>query len=136
MIKYPEGPLLLFDGHCNLCNGAVQWVLGRDKAGIFKFASLQSETGQQAQTAYQLDPSQLDSMVLIKDGKAYTKSGAALKTAATLGGFYQLAEVLLIVPAFIRNAVYDFIARNRYHWFGRSEACWMPRPEWEDRFLG
>lgn len=135
MNKYSDGPLLLFDGHCNLCNGAVQWVLSRDQAGQFKFASLQSQTGQAAQTDYQLDPAELDSMVLIKDGKAYTKSSAALMTGATLGGFYRLGNVLMIIPVFIRNAVYDLIARNRYRWFGRSETCWLPRPEWKERFL-
>lgn len=135
MNKYPEGPLLLFDGHCNLCNGAVQWVLSRDKQGIFSFASLQSKTGQHIQRTHQLDPSQLDSMVLVKDGKAYTQSNAALKTAASLGGSYKLANLFLIIPSFIRNSVYNFIARNRYRWYGKSEACWMPRPEWKERFL-
>lgn len=130
-----QNPVLLFDGHCNLCNGAVQWVLARDKAATFRFTSLQSELGQQLQEQYELDPTELDSMVLIQNGKAYTRSSAALKTAEGLGGLYSAAGLFMLVPAFIRNGVYDFVARNRYRWFGRSEACWLPRPEWKERFL-
>jgi predicted DCC family thiol-disulfide oxidoreductase YuxK len=130
-----QHPVLLFDGHCNLCNGAVQWVLARDKAAVFRFTSLQSELGQELQQQYKLDPAELDSMVLIQNNKAYTKSSAALKTAEGLGGLYSAAGLFMLVPAFIRNGVYDFVARNRYRWFGRSEACWLPRPEWKERFL-
>lgn len=135
MVKYSKIPLLLFDGHCNLCNGAVQWVLKRDKKGQVYFASLQSETGEKALKDFQLDDKELDSMVFISNGKAYTKSSAALKLATTLGGVYTMAGWLMIVPAFLRNAIYDFVARNRYRWFGRSETCWLPRPEWKERFL-
>lgn len=135
MTTTDQHPVLLFDGHCNLCNGAVQWVLARDKAGVIRFASLQSEVGQRLQEQFKLDPAALDSIVLVKDKQAYQKSTAALETAASLGGIYGAATVFKVVPTFIRNAVYDFIARNRYRWFGRSEECWLPRPEWKERFL-
>lgn len=135
MLADQKHPILLFDGHCNLCNGAVQWVLARDKSGIYRFASLQSEIGQQLQQEYQLDPTALDSMVLVKNGKAHQKSAAALETAIGLGGVYSFAKILKLVPSFISNWVYDFVARNRYRWFGRSEECWLPRPEWKARFL-
>lgn len=135
MTKYGKRPILLFDGHCNLCNGSIQWVLGRDRAGLFRFASLQSEVGEDLQRAYGLDTKDIDSVVLIHEGRAYLKSEAALRTAGLLGGGYKLAKGLLAVPAGLRNWVYDLVARNRYRWFGRSEECWLPRPEWKERFL-
>ncbi|PHI20368.1 thiol-disulfide oxidoreductase [Lewinellaceae bacterium SD302] len=135
MTSTDQHPVLLFDGHCNLCNGAVQWVLARDKEGVIRFASLQSEVGQRLQEQFKLDPAALDSIVLVKNKQAYQKSTAALETAASMGGIYSVANVFKVVPAFIRNAVYDFVARNRYRWFGRSEECWLPRPEWKERFL-
>lgn len=129
-------PILLFDGVCNLCNGLVQWVLARDKRKHIRFASLQSEQGQDLQREYGLNPAALDSLVYVKDGKAYTKSSAALLLGQELGGIYQAARLGWIVPSPIRDWVYDWVARNRYRWFGKAEACWLPRPEWQERFLG
>lgn len=135
MSTQAEHPILLFDGVCNLCSGFVQWVLPRDKKGRYRFASLQSELGKTVKTEQGLDPDKINSIVLYQQGKVYTKSAAALRLAVGLGGWYQLAGVFFIIPPFIRDAVYDFIARNRYRWFGKSEACWLPRPEWKERFL-
>lgn len=131
-----EGDVIMFDGHCNLCNGWVQWILKRDKKARYKFASLQSEMGQKLIKHAGVDPDSFDSVVLWRDHKIWIKSEAALRIAAGLGGIYRLAMVPLIIPGFIRNTIYDWIARNRYRWFGRSEECMLPKPEWRNRFLG
>lgn len=130
-----QHPILLFDGVCNLCNGLVKWVINRDPIGKIHFASLQSERGQALQREFNINSDQLDSVVLIHQGKAATKSKAAILLAQQLGGIYSAMSIFLIIPAPIRDIVYDFIARNRYRWFGRSSACLLPRPEWKSRFL-
>lgn len=130
-----QHPILLFDGVCNLCNGLVKWVINRDPNGKIHFASLQSERGQELQRKFNIDPDQLDSVILIHQHKAATKSKAAILLAQQLGGIYSVMGIFLIVPTPIRDVVYDFIARNRYRWFGRSNACLLPRPEWKSRFL-
>lgn len=127
-------PILLFDGVCNLCNASVQWVIGRDTEGIFRFASLQSATGQAFLKQYAL-PADLNTVVMIKDGKAYTRSDVPLQLFKMLGGWWQLLFVFTIIPRFVRDAVYDLIAKNRYRWFGKKETCWLPDPEMKDRFL-
>ena len=127
--------LLLFDGVCNLCNGAVQWIIVRDKKAIFHFAALQSDAGQRALNHLGLPTQTFNSIVLIKGDRYLTRSDAALEIAVQLGGFWQLAGIFTIVPRFIRDAVYDFIANNRYRWFGKQEQCMLPRAEWKERFL-
>lgn len=127
--------IILYDGHCNLCNKWVQWVLKRDRRARYRFASLQSDRGRDLVRSAGRDPDSLDSVVLWRNNQIWIKSGAALKIASGLGGGYRLAEVFMIIPPFVRNAVYDWVARNRYRWFGRSEECPMPKPEWRDRFL-
>ncbi len=127
--------LLLFDGVCNLCNGFVQWVIVRDKKGIFKFAALQSETGQQELKKLGKNTETFDSVVLIAGSKVLTQSDAAIEVAAQLGGIWSLAPLLRVFPRLLRNAVYNWVARNRYRWFGKREQCMLPRPEWKDRFL-
>ena len=129
-------PLLLFDGVCNLCNGAVQFIIDRDKRNLFRFASLQSELGRSVLRKYDIDSTSLDTVVLVQKGRAYTHSEAALRTAAQLDGGYRLLSVFRILPRFFRDGVYRFIARNRYRWFGREEACRLPRPEWRAKFVG
>ena len=131
-----EAPILLFDGHCNLCNASVQWVLRRDKSGRFRFASLQSDFGRQLMHTHGLDADRLDTVVLIVGGKVYLRSDAPLEVARHIGGVWRWLYPFRLIPPFIRDAVYRFIARNRYRWFGRNEVCWLPRPEWKDRFLG
>lgn len=131
-----EGPILFFDGVCNLCNSTVQFVLKNDKRKRLRFASLQSSAGQkvgmQLASIYGSTP---DSLVLQHKGKLYIKSDAALHVARLLGGFWPLLSIFLIVPRFIRNAVYDYVAKNRYKWFGKRDECMMPTKELKERFI-
>ncbi|MEL6720689.1 MAG: thiol-disulfide oxidoreductase DCC family protein [Bacteroidota bacterium] len=127
--------LLLFDGVCNLCNGFVQFVIKIDPDGIFQFASLQSDTGQQLLTKYNLPTKELKSVVLIHQNKAYTHSDAPLEAARLLGGFWRLFYVFKILPLGFRNTIYNWIASNRYRWFGKQESCWLPTPDLQERFL-
>lgn len=131
-----ESPILLFDGVCNLCNASVQWVIRHDPKGIFKFASLQSETGQILLRQFNLPTDALNTVVLVEDGKAYTRSDVPLRILKKLGGIWALLHLYIYVPKFVRDAVYDFIARNRYRWFGKQESCMLPTPELKARFLG
>ncbi|MFK8164964.1 MAG: thiol-disulfide oxidoreductase DCC family protein [Lewinella sp.] len=130
-------PILFFDGVCNLCNGAVQWFITRDKSERLRFASLQSDLAQELLPAAGVDPSSLSSLVLLEGGKAYSKSTGALRATGHLGGIWSpLASTLSLFPRFIRDGVYDLIAKYRYQWFGKEEACMLPRPEWKHRFVG
>ena len=130
-----NSPVLLFDGVCNLCNASVQWVLKRDRKGIFKFAALQSDTGQALLRKYGLDQQHFDTVVLIDGPRIFTRSDAPLEIVRRLGGAWSLLAVFGMVPRVVRNAVYDWVARNRYRWFGKKEACMLPRPEWKERFI-
>jgi len=128
--------LILFDGVCNLCNSSVQFVIKHDKKNRFLFAPLQGEVGRQIIELYKIDTSKVDSIILyIPEKGTFSKSTAALKTTSKLGFPINLASIFLIVPAFIRNWVYDFIAKHRYKWFGRKESCMIPSPELKNRFL-
>ena len=131
-----KNPILLFDGVCNLCNGTVQQIIKADKNGIFRFASLQSDFGQEQLKQFNLEGDYLKTLVLISDEKAYIRSDAALEIARQLGGLWSVSYIFKIVPPFIRNAVYDFISNNRYHWFGKQESCMIPTSELKARFLG
>jgi len=128
-------PILLFDGVCNLCNASVQWVLLRDSKGVFRFAAQQSDTGRAKLQQFGLSSDAYDTVVLIDGDRLYTRSDAALEVLNRLGGMYRFAVVFKIIPRFIRNAVYNWIARNRYRWFGKEEQCMLPRPEWKARFI-
>jgi predicted DCC family thiol-disulfide oxidoreductase YuxK len=128
-------PLILFDGDCNLCNGAVQFVIRRDPLEHFRFASLQSAAGRAALAAAGVTGSLPDSIVLVRDGKVATKSGAALAIARGLRLPWPLLTVFWLVPYPLRDLVYDWIARNRYRWFGKREECWVPTKELRERFL-
>ncbi len=127
--------IVLFDGVCNLCNGSVQFIIRHDKAGRYRFASLQSDAGRRLQEQYQLDADALDTLILVEQGRAYVRSGAVLRIARGLGGGWQLAWVFIAVPAFIRDIFYRFVARNRYRWFGKKAECMLPTPELKSRFL-
>ena len=131
-----ENAIIFFDGVCNLCNGAVQFVIERDRKSYFKFAALQSEFAAKTLSDFDLQVTQGDSFVLLENGKVYEQSTAALRVAKKLKGLWPLLYVFIIVPPFIRNAVYKFIARNRYKWFGKQESCWVPTPELKSKFLG
>ncbi|MBC7535315.1 MAG: thiol-disulfide oxidoreductase DCC family protein [Ferruginibacter sp.] len=127
--------IILFDGVCNLCNGAVQFVIKHDPHAKFTFASLQSETGKNLLEAHNLPTDQLNSFVLIQGERSYTRSTAALKVVMQLTGLVKILYGFIIVPVFIRNAVYQLIAKNRYKWFGKKEACMIPSPSLKQRFL-
>lgn len=130
-----DRPILLFDGVCNLCDASVQEVIKADKKGIFLFASLQSEAAAQLLEGSDLDPAALKSVILYHKGRFYTTSNAILETTRLLGGAWSLLYIFKIVPRFIRDAVYFWIARNRYKWFGKKEECMIPTPELKERFL-
>jgi predicted DCC family thiol-disulfide oxidoreductase YuxK len=134
-IRDTEHPILLFDGVCNLCNASVQWVIKRDHKGIFRFAALQSDIGQQLLQQLGRSTTEFNSVVVMVGDKVYTESDAPLTVASRLGGIWQLARIFWLVPKPIRDALYQFVARNRYRWFGRTESCMMPQPGWKARFL-
>lgn len=127
-------PIVLFDGECNFCDASVQFIIKNDPKGKFHFASLQSDIGQKLLEEHNV-PSDIDSMILVEGDKIYYKSAAALRICRHLKGFWKLAYVFIVVPAPIRNFVYDFIARNRYKWFGKKESCMLPPPNVRARFL-
>ena len=128
-------PIILFDGICNFCNSTVNMVIRNDKKKLIKFTALQSDTGRQLLLQYGLPVDELNSFVFIENGKAYTKSTAALIVCRYLSGLWPLLYGFIIVPSFIRNVVYDFIAKNRYKWFGVQQQCMIPTPEVMGRFL-
>ncbi|MAZ73750.1 MAG: thiol-disulfide oxidoreductase [Flavobacteriaceae bacterium] len=127
--------IILFDGVCNLCNTSVTFVIKRDKKDVFRFAALQEAPGQSLLTKFNIDTAETDSIILVDGERAYTKSTAALKIARHLGGFYPLLYGFIIVPAFIRNWIYDYVAKNRYTWYGKKESCMIPTPELRSKFL-
>lgn len=137
MINIPENKkLILFDGVCNLCNNSIQFVINHDNKNQFLFAPLQGETGRQLVEKFNIDTKHVDSIILYQPEKGINiKSSAALKIAAYLGFPINLLTIFLIVPSFIRNWVYDYIAKNRYRWFGKKEECMIPTPELKARFL-
>lgn len=127
--------ILLFDGVCNLCNAAVNFVIDRDPRGRLRFASLQSQTGQQLLERFDLPTRDFDTMVLVQDDQCFTRSAAGLRIARLLKWPWPLLYGLVLVPRPVRDAAYGLIARNRYRWFGQSEACRVPTPELKARFL-
>jgi len=129
-----DSPVLLFDGVCNLCNGAVQFVIPRDPAGRIRFAPLQSPAGQTLLARHDL-PDDLDSVVLLEGDRVDTKSAAAIRVAELLGWPYRAAVVARLLPRGLRDAAYDVVAANRYDWFGRKEQCMVPSEDVSDRFL-
>ena len=128
-------PVILFDGVCNLCNSAVQYVIKHDAEKQFLFASLQSNFGQQVLAKYHLSTANFSSFILLKNDKIYLKSTAALLVAKQLQGAISWLYLFRVIPTFIRNGVYNVIAKNRYKWFGKQDACWLPTQELKARFL-
>ncbi|MDU0330513.1 thiol-disulfide oxidoreductase DCC family protein [Paenibacillus sp. 3LSP] len=127
--------VILFDGVCHLCQGAVKFIIKRDPAGRFRFASLQSEAGSRLLQASGVHVESLDSVVLIENGSYYIRSAAALRIARGLRYPWPLLYALIVVPKGLRDAVYQFIARHRYRWFGKDETCLVPTRELRERFL-
>lgn len=135
MTRSAKHKIVLFDGVCNLCNGAVNFMIKHDKDDRFRFAALQEEAGKKITSEFDVDTSKVDSIILIDNGKAYVKSTAALYIALYLNGLWPLLHGALIFPPFIRDFVYDIIARYRYKWFGMKDSCMIPTPELRNKFL-
>lgn len=127
--------VILFDGVCNLCNSSVNLIIKHDPKNKFMFGAIQSDAGQNLIKKYNIDPKKTDSIILIKNNKAYVKSTAALKIAKQMSGAYPLLYIFMVLPLFIRNWVYDFIAKNRYQWYGKKDHCMIPTKELKQKFL-
>lgn len=128
--------IILFDGVCNLCNSAVQFIIERDKKDVFRFVALQSNLGKEICNYIGIDQKATDSIILYEPGTAYyLKSDAALKIAAEFNSLYIFLSIFKIFPKGIRDSIYDYIAKNRYKWYGKKEFCMIPSPELKAKFL-
>jgi len=127
--------LILFDGVCNFCNSSVNFIIRRDKKNIFRFASLQSETGQKCLSEYNFYNTEFDTIILIEKGELYTRSATALRIAKSISGIWKLFYIFIIVPRPIRNYLYDLLSRNRYKWFGKKDACRIPSESEKKKFI-
>lgn len=130
-----EKKIILFDGVCNLCNQAVTFIINHDPNDQFRFAALQSDEGKELLKKYDLDAAAIDSIVLIQDDKAFIKSAAALRIAKNISGLWPGLYAFKVLPKFITDFVYDFVARNRYDWFGKKDNCMVPTSELKSKFL-
>ena len=131
-----EKKIILFDGVCNFCDAAVQFIIKRDKKDIFRFVAIQSDLGQEIIKHIGIDTSKTDSIILYVPGEAYYyKAEAALKIGKELGGLYSLLTIFTLLPIGLSNIVYDFVARNRYKWYGIKDACMIPTPAMKAKFL-
>lgn len=133
--KMSHHSIVLFDGVCNLCQASVQFIIKRDPKGVFCFASLQSQIGQELLKKIHLSQTDFNTMVLIVGKQYYTKSSAGLRIVRRLNGVWPLFSIFLILPKFFRDAIYNFIAKNRYRWFGKKETCMVPTPALKERFF-
>ncbi|MEW9667979.1 thiol-disulfide oxidoreductase DCC family protein [Ammoniphilus sp. 3BR4] len=129
-----QGKIILFDGVCNFCNFWINRLITLDKREVFRFASLQSDAGKALREKYHIT-SELDSVILLDDGRYYTESMAILRICKNLGGGWRILYVLKIVPDPIRNGMYRWVAKNRYRLWGKQDYCMMPTPERRRRFL-
>jgi len=128
--------IILFDGVCNLCDSSIQFIIKHDKKDIFRFVALQSDLGLEIIKHIGVDVSKTDSIILYEPGKAYYyKAEAALKIAKELGGIYNAISWFSILPKGLTNSIYDYIAKNRYKWYGKKDACMIPTPELKAKFL-
>jgi len=134
-MKNKQNDVILFDGVCNLCNGAITFIIKRDKKNHYRFAALESDIGKMYLKKHSIDPQEIDSIVLIRGEYAYSKASAALRIAKKMSGLWPLLYIFIIIPKFISNCIYDYIARNRYKWFGKKESCMIPTPQLRDKFL-
>lgn len=137
MEKLPKDKkIILFDGVCNLCDSTVQFVIKHDKKDVFRFVPLQSDLGKEITAYIGLDTSKTDSIVLYEPGKAYYyKAEAAMKIAKELGGIYSFLNAFSVLPSSLTNVVYDYVARNRYKWYGKKDECMIPTLEMRAKFL-
>ncbi|GHB35205.1 thiol-disulfide oxidoreductase DCC family protein [Mongoliitalea lutea] len=127
--------IVLFDGVCNLCNNSVDFIIRRDTKNVFKVGAIQDAHTQKLLDSYEIPADYLDSLIYIHKDQVYFKSRGALEIARNLGGLWPILYGLIIIPAFIRDPIYDWIARNRYRWFGKKETCRLPTPEERAKFL-
>ena len=127
--------IVLFDGVCNLCNRSVQFILKRDNKKQFQFASLQGKFGQEVLKNNNFSTESLNTLILMEGDKIFTRSTGVLRMMKHLGGGWSLLYGFIIVPKFIRDAFYNWVSKNRYKWFGKKEACWLPTPDLKTRFL-
>jgi predicted DCC family thiol-disulfide oxidoreductase YuxK len=126
--------IVIFDGVCNLCARSVQFILSHESEPRFQFSPVQSAAGARILSEYGFSASDVDTFVLVSEGKVYTRSTAALRIARHFKGAWRLLRVLWVVPRPIRDALYNFVARNRYSWYGKSDSCMVPTPELNARF--
>ncbi len=133
--KYDHTAIVLFDGVCNFCNSSVNFIIRHDKKAHFKFAPIQSQIGKVLCEKFEIDLKKIDSIILIENDQFYFKSSAILRITKKLNGVYPLLFGFIIIPRFVRDAVYDLIARNRYKWFGKKESCMIPTPDVKERFI-
>lgn len=127
--------IVLFDGVCNLCENSVQFIIRKNKKKNIQFASLQGLFGQAILKENKLNTTEFSSLIFVENGRIYTKSSGALRITKHLKGLWPLMICFLIVPKFIRDGVYNYIAKNRYKWYGKKTSCWLPTPELKQRFL-
>jgi predicted DCC family thiol-disulfide oxidoreductase YuxK len=127
--------VILFDGVCNFCNGTVNFLLRQDKKKRFRFAALQSEAGQKLLAQYGLPKENLDTFILLDRGNVYKRSTAVLRVGNKLPWYWQWTRVFWLAPKFLRDGVYNLVAKNRYKWFGKKDACMVPAPGVKSRFL-
>ncbi|MCI0449627.1 MAG: thiol-disulfide oxidoreductase DCC family protein [Chlorobi bacterium] len=127
--------IILFDGVCNFCNSSVNFIMSRDKKNIFKFAAIQSDPGIELQKKFGLNPNELATFIFVEGDKYYTKTTAALRVAKELKFPWNLSYFFIIIPPFIRNIAYNIIAKYRYRWFGKRNACRVPTDEEKEKFL-
>lgn len=135
MEKYTNKNIVLFDGVCNLCNGAINFLIDHDKDNLLLFASLQSDFGQVVLKDYGMNINDFDTFAFLKDGKMFTRSQGALEVMNVLGGSWSSLYLFRFVPTFLRDGIYKIIAKNRYKLFGQRDACRMPTPELKAKFL-
>ena len=128
-------PIIVFDGVCNLCSGSVQFVIRHDHAGVFKFAPVQSVAGRELLQRHGIDPDAVNTFLLVENDEASVRSDAALRIAMRFAWPWRALTVFRVIPRPLRDACYDFIARHRYQWFGKREACMVPTPALRERFL-
>jgi predicted DCC family thiol-disulfide oxidoreductase YuxK len=127
--------IILFDGVCNFCNSAVNFIIRHDKKNHFRFAPLQSAIGKELLDQFHENNEEMNSVVLIENNQLYKRSTAILRITRHLAGAYFLLYGLLIVPRFLRDAVYDFVGHNRYKWFGKKDSCMIPTEDVKKKFM-
>lgn len=135
MFKGIQKPVVLFDGYCNLCSGSVIFIVKRERGDAFRFASLQSDFAQNLISKLETQENMPDSIVLIENNRIYTRSTAALRIVKRLRRLWPALYIFILIPRFIRDPIYDFVAKNRYRWFGKRSTCFIPDKDMNHKFL-